>query len=144
MWLIKELLSIGAPYGWYRLAEASTLIAARVAVVVPAFGGGSDADVDESALLKVQDCRTSRQVIHDVELGSTVQSVWRCRHASQGTGGRVGTRSAGVIPRRPIPSPDDDGVLVVTRGEGRQAMIVWLGRGHSFQMLDVVDKVDDG
>lgn len=75
MWLIKELLSIGAPYGWYRLAEASTLIAARVAV----FGGGSDADadadVDESALLKVQDCRASRQVIHDVELGSTVQSV---------------------------------------------------------------------
>lgn len=57
------------------MAEASTLIAARVAVVVPAFGGASDADVDESALLKVQDCLASRQVIHDVEVGSTVQSV---------------------------------------------------------------------
>ena len=75
--MIKELLSIGAPYGWYRLADASTLIAARVAVPVPVLGEGSDADADRdtSALPKVHAWRASRQVIHDVELGSTVQSV---------------------------------------------------------------------
>jgi hypothetical protein len=62
-------------------------------------GGASDASGPGPgpAIEKVQACRFSRQAIHDVELGKTVQRDGRCRHASHGFGGRIGTRLLAMV-----------------------------------------------
>ena len=57
--------------------DASTLIAARVVVVAVAaaagFSGGGASEASAVGQAKVQDWRFSRQVIHEAELGRTVQ-----------------------------------------------------------------------